>query len=392
MIARHRNELAVIIAGTSWDGMWMPERHMALQLARRLPVLWVDPAISYLTPLRTPAAAGALREPRLRLVAPNISRLSPLTVPGVTRPILREIAIHQAQRVVRRAVERAGARVRCTIVAGLDDMLDVVDTEQRVFYGTDDFVAGAQLMGTDERWLRAREQRQLQRADTVVAISPVLAEKWSVARPDVAVIGNGCDVDHYADVDDIPSAADVRLPTPIAGFVGHMSERIDLAMLEAVAQTGVSLLLVGPRQRTFEIAKLDALLARPNVQWVGSRPFSELPSYLAAIDVGLTPYRQSDFNKASFPLKTLEYLAAGRPAVVSDLPAHRAIGSAHVRIAATPQQFAQHTGALLRSPRRAMEVVERRAVAALHSWEVRADEICELLGLDELAVAPSRAA
>ena len=59
-----------------------------------------------------------------------------------------------------------------------------------------------------------------------------------------------------------PVPPDVTLPGPIAGFVGHMSERIDLAMLEAVAATGASLLLVGPRSPTFEIAKLDALLAR----------------------------------------------------------------------------------------------------------------------------------
>ena len=62
-----------------------------------------------------------------------------------------------------------------------------------------------------------------------------------------------------------------------------------------------SLLLVGPRQATFEIAKLDRLLASPNVQWVGAKNFQELPSYLRVIDVGLTPYSQSDFNRASFP-------------------------------------------------------------------------------------------
>ena len=74
---------------------------------------------------------------------------------------------------------------------------------------------------------------------------------------------------------------------------------------------------------TFDPERMEALIARPNVHWLGTKPFAELPSYLGAIDVGLTPYAQSAFNRASFPLKTLEYLAAGRPAVASDLPAHR---------------------------------------------------------------------
>jgi len=387
-----RGDLAIVVAGTSWDGIWMPERHVALQLARRMPVLWVDPAISFLTPLLDPAARGALRDQRLRAAAPNIMRLSLVTVPGVTRPGLRDVAARQARRAVRRAVAQIGARVRCTIVAGLEDMLDVVPSDRRVFYGTDDYVAGARLMGTDSGWLQARELRQLQRADTVIAVSPVLAQQWSSTRPDVVMIPNGCDAEHYADVDDAPPAGDLRLPAPIAGFVGHLSERIDLAMLEAVAATGVSLLLVGPRQPTFEIAKLDALLALANVQWVGPKPFSELPSYLRAIDVGLTPYRQSDFNRASFPLKTLEYLAAGRPAVVSDLPAHRFLDTGHITIATTAQEFAQRTQALLAAPQTAADVAARHTLAARHSWAARSDEICALLELDRTPAVPSRAA
>ena len=36
-----------------------------------------------------------------------------------------------------------------------------------------------------------------------------------------------------------------------------------------------------------------------------------MPSYMAALKVGLTPYGDNEFNRASFPLKTLEYLSAG---------------------------------------------------------------------------------
>ena len=65
---------------------------------RARPVLWVDPPISRMTPLDDASAAAALREDRLREVAPNIMRLSPVTVPGVTRPVLRELALRQSRR------------------------------------------------------------------------------------------------------------------------------------------------------------------------------------------------------------------------------------------------------------------------------------------------------
>jgi hypothetical protein len=44
------------------------------------------------------------------------------------------------------------------------------------------------------------------------------------------------------------------------------------------------------------------------------------------MDVGLTPYADTPFNQASFPLKTLEYLSAGLPVVSTDLPGALAAG------------------------------------------------------------------
>src|SRR5690349_21299220 len=174
-------ELVIVGAGTSWDGIWMPERHVAMHLAERIPVLWVDPATSCVAPLR----GGALPSPRLRMVAPGILRLTPVTTPGMTRRGLRELATAQVRRTVRRAVARIGADVRCTLVAGTEDLLDAVPTRQRLFYGTDDFVAGAGLMGTDGAWLARRLRRQLELADTVVAISPPLRDAWAPDRPDI---------------------------------------------------------------------------------------------------------------------------------------------------------------------------------------------------------------
>ena len=380
----------MVIAGTSWDGIWQSERHVAMHLAERQPVLWVDPQISHLSPMRNPTATRALRGDRLRPVAPNIIRLTPVTVPGVTRPLLRDLGTRQARRAVRRAVEAIGASVHTIIVSSLNDMLDVVPSAQSVFYGTDDYAAGARLTGTDARWLRRCTRRQLRSADLVLATSPVLARKWSSYRPDIEMVPNGCEAEHFATADRASPPQDVHLEGPVAGFIGHISERIDLAMLEAVASSGVSLLLVGPRQATFEIAKLDRLLALPNVQWVGPKEFQELPSYLRVIDVGLTPYSQSDFNRASFPLKTLEYLAAGRAVVASDLPANRWLDTPHVSIAGTPREFAERTVSLLRAGRSERETSARRALGARHSWAARTEEIRRLLGLSGEAPASQR--
>ena len=54
------------------------------------------------------------------------------------------------------------------------------------------------------------------------------------------MIPNGCEAEHFAAADQPSPPQDVRLPGPVAGFVSHMSERIDLGMLEAVASSGIA--------------------------------------------------------------------------------------------------------------------------------------------------------
>jgi teichuronic acid biosynthesis glycosyltransferase TuaH len=175
---------------------------------------------------------------------------------------------------------------------------------------------------------------------------------------------------------------DVTLPPPIAGYIGHISDRMDLSLIEAVADSGMSLLLVGPRQGTFgEDERLSHLLARHNVQWVGSRSFDELPSYLRIMDVGLLPYTDSTFNRASFPLKTLEYLAAGRPVVATNLPAIEWLDTDLVTTARGPAAFARRTAEEAITSRSPELVDRRRAFAESHSWTRRVDQLARVLQL-----------
>ena len=122
----------------------------------------------------------------------------------------------------------------------------------------------------------------------------------------------------------------------MVGVVGHLTDRIDISLLEAVVDSGLSLLMVGPRDPRWEPERFERLIASPHVQWVGLKPFAALPGYLRLIDVGITPYQDTAFNRASFPLKTLEYLAAGRGAVSSDLPATRWLQTDLVQVASGP--------------------------------------------------------
>ena len=311
-----------------------------------------------------------------------MARLTPLSLPGVSRPILRDVAAWATRRALTRATRDLGGEVRAVVVASLDDVFGACGEPLRLLWGTDDFAAAGELMDLDTAWLERREVDQLAKAGIVVAISEHLAQKWrSKVHGDVVVIPNGCDADMYSAVDVAPLPTDVTLEQPIAGVVGSLSDRIDLDYLEAVADTGDSLLLIGPRQPSFEPERLDSLINRRNVQWVGPKPFKDLPSYFRMMAAGLTPYSRSPFNQSSFPLKTLEYLAAGLPAISSDISAAHWLDTDLITISSSPGEFASATTRALRNPAGEATKQRRMAFARRHSWRTRAADFARLLDI-----------
>lgn len=373
--------LVVFCAGQSWDAVRLHDQHIAERLARYAPVLYVDPPISHLTPWRRPDLAASLKRPRLRQLAPRLARLTPVVLPGKTRPGMSVISTALTRRSVRRAAGVLGGSVHAVVVSSLLNLFGACGETRRALYAADDFVGGADLFGVSATRLARAERRRMIEVDIVIAGSEVVADRWRAFGHHPILVPHGVDDQHFASVDSAPLSADVTLPSPVVGLIGHLNDRIDLSLLEAVAERGRSLLLIGPRGVESDARRLDRLLGRPNVQWLGPRPFAGLPSYLRAIDVGIVPYRDTAFNRASFPLKTLEYLAAGRPAVATDLPAIRWLNTDLIEVATGPAAFADAVDRALSAPRPPELVARRRALASQHSWDRRAATFAGALGL-----------
>jgi teichuronic acid biosynthesis glycosyltransferase TuaH len=280
------------------------------------------------------------------------------------------------RRHLRRATARLGGQVRA-VLSGWPQypVFGSCGEQVRAYWAQDDFVGGAALLGVNAALLDKQERRVAAGADLVVAANPTVADTWRNRGLDPLLVPFGADVDAYLGIERAPLPSDVCLPGPVAGFVGRINDRTDLRLLESIADRGRSLLLVGPKDPTFEPRRFDALQRRPNVRWVGQKPFDALPGYLRVIDVGVVPYRDSPFNRGSFPLKTLEYLAAGRAVVATDLPAIRWLATDLVRIAAGPGAFADQVDRLLAQPRTPTVLARRQEFAARHSWARRAADI-----------------
>ncbi len=368
--------LVVLCAVNSYDGRRMADWYLAEQLSRLTPVLYVDPPVSVLSPVRHPRQARALRRTRLRVLGPGLARLTPVVQPFPSRRGLAGMTSVLARDQLRAAVGRLGSRVRA-VISGWPQypVFGSCGEPVGVYWAKDDFVSGAALLGLNPGLLDTRERQIAASADLLVAASPVVADIWRGRGIQPVLIPFGADVDAYADTEHAPLPADADLPGPVAGFVGRINHRTDLRLLEAIADRGRSLLLVGPKDAGYEPRRFDALRRRRNVRWVGPKPSAVLPGYLRVIDVGVVPYLDSPFNRGSFPLKTLEYLAAGRAVVATDLPAIRWLATDLIRVAAGPESFADQVDRMLALPRTPALQGHRRAFAARHSWARRAADM-----------------
>ena len=100
-----------------------------------------------------------------------------------------------------------------------------------------------------------------------------------------------------------------------------------------------------------------------NVTWEGEIPAVEVPARLAGAAAGITPYADTEFNRSSFPLKTLDYLSAGLPVVSTDLPAARSLGTGHVAREATPADFTRALRKVLADTPDPRQIRERQRFA-----------------------------
>lgn len=368
--------LIVFCAANNYDDVKLADQHFAEQLSKLAPVLYVDPPVSVLVPLRDSRMTRQLIGPRMRVLGPGLMRLTPVVEPFPSKSKLVPLTSQLIRASLRRAITRLGDFREIAVISAWPQyrVFGALQEDVRVYWAQDDFVGGAELLGFDAAQLDACERDIAAAADFVVAANPVVADSWSDRDAEVQLIPFGVDARAYVNVEKAPWPADVRLDGPIVGFIGHINARMDLGLLERIADRGRSILLVGPKDPDFEPARFDALVHRPRVSWVGPKEFGELPGYFRVIDVGIVPYGDSPFNRGSFPLKTLEYLAAGKAVVSTDLPATRWLNTELIAVASEANLFADSVDRMLADAGDAWLAARRREFASEHSWPERAKQ------------------
>ena len=382
------NELLVYISGSAWDDVSGTDKHLASALAEHTPILWVEPPVSVRTGLiHSREELLRLVTGRLDSVAPNVLRLRILGPPALTRPLVRLATAVWFRRQTKRMLALIEARVSAVVVASPYGTFPLVPGARRVYFVTDDWSSGARMMGLSRNRINRMMSVNARQADIVATVSPGLRAKVDDFVPKdkdgvrQILLPNGCfDVRGSAFNSTRPRDAPEGA---YAILVGQLNERIDDRCVRAVADIGLPVVIVGPRTDKNRTAsrRLDDLMNHRRVIWVGRKSSEELLAYLHFARVGLTPYKRNEFNYASFPLKTLEYLAAGLPVVSTDLPASHWLSSEHVSIANTASCFGELALRIATTDALFTDVAEskRQMFAGSHTWSSRATTLLEVV-------------
>lgn len=212
--------------------------------------------------------------------------------------------------------------------------------------------------GTVGRWRRRFEiaERALaSRADMVIVPHEGLAERFRGWGADVRVIPHGVDPIR---VPRVPRAR--RNVDATIGFVGTLDFRLDLDIIREIAlqRPHWTVRLHGPISEGFDVAALQDL---PNIVIGPAVPYEELGAMLCTFDAGVLPYRDDAFYRGMSPVKNLELMAAGVPAVARPSPAvapHVPL----VRVAETPRSFVDQLDAALVEDSLELVATRRRRV------------------------------
>jgi glycosyltransferase involved in cell wall biosynthesis len=246
---------------------------------------------------------------------------------------------------------------------------------------------------------RGIEEVLFRRADAVIAVSEGVrryVEEKGVDPGRIHTVPNSVDTDLFdpaACVDGAVIRERRGLPAGdfIVGFLGTMKEwhglRVLLgAMKEVWARgPGAHLLIVGNgpmRGWLEERIREDRLEGKITI--TGEVPHYEIPSYLAAMDVAVAPYTETPGFYFS-PLKIFEYLAMGRPVIVSGIGQIREIvEDGETGLLARPgdvRDLAEKIGRLRDDPGRRERLgrAARSSILGRTHWKKNAREIISIV-------------
>ena len=329
----------VLLSTADWDHpLWTNKQHVACSLASEGErVLYVESLGLRTVQAKTQDFRRILRRLLLglrfvRQVRPGIWVLSPLVLPGGSQGVALRL---------NRLMVRFSVSLACWLLRFRSPWLWTYNPLTLLYLPLKGFtlsvyhaVDAVQEQPCMPRALIESEEARLCRSvNQVFTTSPYLAERLAMHTDRICFEPNVADRDHFSTALELrqdPGFVDPPelrgIPEPKIGFVGAISSyKLDFELIRSVALRHPEwhFVFIGPQSEGEPSTDLSQLCGLGNVHWLGPKPYSQLPRFLAGFQCAWLPLQCNAYTRAMFPMKFFEYLFAGLPVVSTRIHALR---------------------------------------------------------------------
>ena len=317
------------------------------KLARQTPE-----GITVVSPASLPFFGTTARAVNRRLIGAQISRLAQAR--GLTKPILW-IAIPTAA-----------------------DMIGTLGESVVIYHVSDKYDANTMDHATDPALIRRLHEQAIDAADLVFYSGRKLFTEATRGVERSHLLEQGVDYEHWRRVSEgsVEVAPEIeRIPRPRLGYFGAIEPwLVDQKLIKRASQERPEWqwIFIGNKSRGLEIEEL------PSVHFLPPVPYANLPSYATGFDVCVLPWEtEQSFTSYGSAIKVREYLASGKPVVISPLPEYEPMRDV-LRIARTRDDFLRLVDEALHDTDPAAAATRQAAVAS-GTWDARAEWVSDLI-------------
>ena len=247
-----------------------------------------------------------------------------------------------------------------------------------IYHVSDKYDANTMDHATDPAFIRKLHERAIEAADLVFYSSRKLLDEATAGREKSHLLEQAVDFDHWSRLcnGDLKIAdAVARIPQPRIGYFGAIEPWLidqELIKRASVERPDWNWIFIGNKSRGLEIEDL------PNVHFLPPVTYDELPRYAAGFDVCVLPWNtEVPFTSYGSAIKVREYLASGKPVVISPLPEYESMRDV-LRIGRSREQFLELVDEALRE--QGTELAQRRQSAVrAGTWDARAEWVSGLI-------------
>lgn len=258
------------------------------------------------------------------------------------------------------------------------EVVGKLDEQLVIYHVSDKYDANTMDHATDPALIRKLHERAIDAADLIFYSSRKLFDEAERGREKSYLLEQAVDFEHWSRISggELRVADEVeRIPHPRIGYFGAIEPWLidqDLIKQAARERPDWNWIFIGNKSRGLEIETL------PSVHFLPPVSYQDLPGYAAGFDVCVLPWNtEVPFTSYGSAIKVREYLASGKPVVISPLPEYESM-SGVLRIGRSRDQFLELINEALfeNDPERGRA---RQDTVRDGTWDARAEWVSELI-------------